>query len=147
MYLKWKKHNKFTIIVRVSHLNPFQSNKLPKVTAGCHFRSKVIGRMILHIPCSIGILLLVMLRKHSKCTYTIQKLIQKTIKDSSKSYAVSQTACWETAYDWSQMYLHCLGDSTRHAEVYTGSCLPYIPSEFALRSVCVWFTSLSRSTS
>ncbi len=41
-----------------TNFNPFQS----EVKAGCHFRSMVIEQNILHIPCSISILLFGMLR-------------------------------------------------------------------------------------
>ncbi len=37
--------------------NPFQSDTLSKVTADCHFGSKVTGQKILQIPCSRNILL------------------------------------------------------------------------------------------
>ena len=92
--------------------NPFQSDTLPKVMAGCHIRSKVIWQKILQISCSRSILPCGKLREHSKWAYTTFKLIQRRAEENqranSKSYAVSQTeyagaggifyAIWEVAY-------------------------------------------------
>ncbi len=54
-------------------IKPFQFDTLPKVTAGHHFGSKVIGQKIVHNPCSRSVVLYGMLRTHGKYTYSALK--------------------------------------------------------------------------
>ena len=48
----------------------------------------VIGQRILNIPCSRSILLHVMLKKHSNCTYTSFKLNQMRARDNQRWWQI-----------------------------------------------------------
>ena len=74
-----------------------QSDTLPKVTADCHFRTKVIGKI--HISCIRSILLYCMLTKHSKCTYTTFKLIQMRAEDNQVWWQIP--CCLQDGIRWS----------------------------------------------
>ena len=84
-------------LVIITHINPFQSDTLPKVTSSHILRPKVIGQAILHIPFSRSIILHCSLRKHSKCNYTTFQVDLDEVRRQSKmaanlkSHAVSQT--------------------------------------------------------
>ena len=86
--------------VCVHDFSSFQSDTLPKVMAGHHVGSKVIGRKSLHIPCSRSILLRGMLRMYSKCTYTMLKLHQRWRYNQNLmlSSLRGNHAVWETVY-------------------------------------------------
>ncbi len=61
--------------------NLTQSGTLPKVTAGRHFRSKVIGQKILHIPFSRRMLLRGMLKSIVNTPVLPSKLIHMSADD------------------------------------------------------------------
>ncbi len=63
--------------------NHLQSDALSNATPTCNFRSKVWGQTILHIICSISILLHAYW-KQNKCTLSLFTQGWKTIKDDSK---------------------------------------------------------------